>query len=297
MSRSFCLALLLGLSTAYAAPARAADVAVVASIRPLALIARAVGGDQVQVRQLVPNGTSSHDYQLRPSDRVSLSGADIVLWTGPAHEQFLRKALGSGPALLITAQSLPGIRLHPQRSLEGSALLPGTVDPHLWLDADNAVVIAAALANVLARRDPVHAALYRRNTATFAARMTVFKSRNAGRFQALPSRAVVAYHDAYHYLEPALGLRFRGSLTTHDAGRTGARHFLLMSQRIQSEGISCLLAEPGFDEALARRAFAGHVASFTPVDEFFVAVPFDGKGYEAGLTQMAEAIYRCLGGR
>jgi ABC-type Zn2+ transport system substrate-binding protein/surface adhesin len=69
-----------------------------------------------------------------------------------------------------------------------------------------------------------------------------------------------------------------------------------MSQRIQDEGISCLLAEPGFDEALARRAFAGRVASFTSVDEFFVAVPFDGKGYEAGLTQMADAIYHCLGG-
>lgn len=293
MFRLRCLALFfLGLSQAHAQ----GPTAIVASIRPLALIARAVSGDQVRIHQLVPDGASSHDYQLRPSDRLALGATDMVLWTGSAHEQFLRKTLGNSHALLITAQALPGIRLRPQRSLEGSTVLPGTVDPHLWLDADNAVVIAAAVAESLARRDPVHAAAYRHNAAVFSARMTAFKSRNAGRFQGLNTHAVVAYHDAYQYLEPALGLVYRGALTAHEAGRVGAKHFLLMSQRIQGEGVSCLLAEPGFDAALAQRAFAGHAASFTVVDEFFVGVPFDATGYEAGLTQMSEGIYRCLGG-
>lgn len=294
MTRLCCLALLLfGLLQSHA-QARAPEV--VASIRPLALIALAVSGGQASVRQLVPDGTSSHDYQLRPSDRVMVSGADIVVWTGPAHEQFLKKTLGNSRALLITAQALPGMDLRAQRSLDGAAALPGTVDPHLWLDADNAMVIAHALAEALAVRNPAHAASYRRNAATFSAQMTGFKARNAARFSALDSRAVLAYHDAYQYLEPALGLGYRGSLTTHEAGRAGARHFLLMSQRIQKEDLSCLLAEPGFDEALARRAFAGRAARFTVVDEFFAAVPFNAKGYEAGLTQMADEIYRCLGG-
>jgi len=293
MSRLCCLVLFfLGLPQAHAEAASG----IVASIRPLALIARAVSGDQIRVRQLVPDGASSHDYQLRPSDRVALGAADIVLWTGPAHEQFLRKTLDNSRALLITAQALPGIRLHAQRSLDGATVLPGTVDPHLWLDADNAVVIAVAVAESLAARDPAHAAAYRHNAAVFSARMAAFKARNASRFQRLNAHAVVAYHDAYQYLEPALGLVYRGALTTHEAGRTGARHFLLMSQRIQGEGVSCLLADPGFDVALAQRAFAGHVASFTAVDEFFAGAPFDAKGYEAGLMQMADGIYRCLGG-
>lgn len=294
MSRLLCLVLLfLGLS--HGAHARAPEL--VASIRPLALIALAVSGGEARVRQLVPNGASSHDYQLRPSDRVALAAADIILWTGPAHEQFLGKTLDARRGLLITAQALPGIRLRPLRNLDGSAVLPGTVDPHLWLDADNAVVIASAIADALARRDPVHAATYRRNAAGFTVQMTAFKNRNANRFQKLDSHAVVAYHDAYQYLEPALGLTYRGSLTAHEAGRVGARHFLQMSQRIQGEGVACLLAEPGFDAALARRAFAGRVASFTAVDEFFGAALFDGKGYATGLTQMADRIYLCLGGK
>jgi zinc transport system substrate-binding protein len=71
----------------------------VASIRPLALIADAVMAGHGQVRQLVPNGASSHEYALRPSDRALLARADLVLWVGPAHEHFLPTALrGTSPA-------------------------------------------------------------------------------------------------------------------------------------------------------------------------------------------------------
>lgn len=308
-----CLALFQG-GSAYAQSqgplkAEAAGIELVASIRPLALIALAVSGDRAHIHQLVPNGASSHDYQLRPSDRLALSSARIILWAGPAHEQFLQKTLSrealsrgrssdSGP-VLITVQSLPGIHLRPQRSLDGSAILPGTVDPHLWLDVDNAAVVAAALAEALARRDPSQAKFYRANATAFSARMAAFKSKNLNRFRLMSSalRGVVAYHDAYQYLESALGLLYRGSLTAHEASGVGAKHFLLMSQRIQTDGLKCLLAEPGFSEALAQRAFAGRAASFTVVDEFFSVAPYDAKGYEAGITQMSDAIYTCLTGK
>src|SRR6218665_1713853 len=87
MSRLVCL-ILLALPFA---PAHAVEV--LTSIRPLALIAQAVAGEKVVVQQLVPNGTSPHDYQLKPSDRLRLSRADIILWTGPANEAFLSRVV------------------------------------------------------------------------------------------------------------------------------------------------------------------------------------------------------------
>ncbi|MBP8851807.1 MAG: zinc ABC transporter substrate-binding protein, partial [Moraxellaceae bacterium] len=83
----YLLALLLVLPLS----ARALDV--VASIRPLALIADAVMEGQGRAHQLVPNGASSHEYALRPSDRALLARADLVLWVGPVHEHFLPTAL------------------------------------------------------------------------------------------------------------------------------------------------------------------------------------------------------------
>jgi zinc transport system substrate-binding protein len=251
-------------------------------------------GNQGHIRQLVPDGASSHDYQLRPSDSMALATADIVLWVGPAHEAFLRKTMNRGQAALLTAQTLPGIQLHTQRRVDDASPLPGTTDPHLWLNADNAVVIARALATALTRRDPAHALAYQQNADVFTQQMAAFKVRYATRFKRLNTRSFMAYHDAYQYIEPALGLDYRGSLTLHDEGQPGAQHLWLMAQRVQQEKISCLLAEPGFNAALARHIFNKSPARFVAVDELFVGVPFTARGYENGLAQMADEIYRCL---
>lgn len=269
---------------------------VLASVRPLAQIAAAVTGGQDVVRQLVPAGASSHHYQARPSDRLALASADVVLWVGPAHEHFLKKMVARHKGLL-TIQALPGLALKLQRRPLGDDAIAGTVDPHLWLEPDNAAVIARALAEALAARAPARAADYRRNAAAFATRMATYKATQALRFQGLPSRSFVAYHDAYQYIEPMLGLNFRGSLLQGDEGKPGAKHFLLMSQRIRQEGIFCFLGEPGFDKALVRHVFNGRPSIPVEVDEFFTRAPLTPDGFEAGLLQMADAIHGCLGGK
>lgn len=285
----FCLPLLLLLPSV---PVSAVEV--LASIRPLALIAQAVVDDKVAVQQLVPNGVSAHDYQLKPSDRLRLARADIILWTGPANEGFLSRSIDASKATVLTAQKLPGLRLLQHRRLDGGSVIAGSVDAHLWLDPDNAVLIARALAEVLAKREPARAALYRKNAAEFATRIALLKAQQAPRFQGLPTRSFIAYHDAYQYLEPMLGLNYRGSLVHDHDGKPSAKHFLLLSQKIRQEGISCLLGEPGFDEALARNVFAGNRVELVSVDEQFAAAPSSATGYEAGIALMADGIFRCL---
>lgn len=277
-------------------PLTARAVEVLASVRPLALIAAAVAGPDARVAQLLPAGASSHHYQLRPADRLALARADLVLWVGPANEPFLAGVLAQQPRLL-TVQRLPGIKLRLKRRPDGDGAYAATADAHVWLDPDNAAATARALAEALAARDPAHAVAYRRNAGAFATRLAAFASREAQRFQRLRSRGYLAYHDAYQYLEPALGLNFRGSLLSGDEDRPGARHFLLMSQRIRKEGLYCLVGEPGFDLALARHVFNGLPANLVTVDELFAKAPLDGTGFEAGLSRLSADIYRCLGGQ
>ncbi len=153
---------------ALALPCTVQALEVVASIRPLALIADAVTGDAAQVRQLVPNGASSHEYALKPSDRALLARAGLVLWVGPVHEHFLPGALRGRPVL--TAQDLPGVQKLPSRRLSDGSAVPGSIDPHLWLSPDNVAVIAHALAERLASADAAHAERYRRNAGATSSR-------------------------------------------------------------------------------------------------------------------------------
>lgn len=275
-------------------PALSASAAeVLASIRPLALIATAVMGERGTLNQLVPDGVSSHDYSMRPSDRIGLAHARVVLWIGPAHETFLVKALAASPAEVITAQNLPGITRLAQRDLNDGHALPHTFDAHLWLAPTNAAVIARALAEALGKREPGNASYYRANAAAFAARMQALEARLG---QALPPgpRRYLAYHDAYQYLELPLGLSFAGAVTLGHEQAPGAKHLAQLAQRIRQEKIACLLAEPGFDPALAQRPFDGTPARFVAVDELFTKAPRSPQGYEQGLLGMVDGLRACL---
>ncbi len=277
----FCLLFIASL------PAQAVEV--LASVRPLALIAQAVAGPDARIRQLVPDGQSGHDYSLKPSDRRLLQTAQVVLWLGPAHEHFLANATRQVGGRLLTAQSLPGLRILAQRRLDGAAI-KGTVDPHLWLDPSNAALIAQAVAQALAQADPPRAAAYRARAQAFARRSQALGQQLKQDFARLPQRHYLAYHDAYQYLEAPLGLRFAGALSAGHEQQAGAKHLGRIAQTIKTQKVGCLLAEPGFDAALAQRVFNGQPGRFVAVDELFVGAA----SYEAGLKTMAAGIGRCL---
>lgn len=76
-----CLLLLLS--------SQARAVEVLASIKPLQLIASAITQGGTEPQLLLSPGSSPHDYALRPSDIRRINNADLVLWVGPDLEVFL----------------------------------------------------------------------------------------------------------------------------------------------------------------------------------------------------------------
>lgn len=76
---------------------RAADAAVVASLKPLGFIASAIADGVTDTQVLLPDGASEHDYSLRPSDVKRLQSADLVVWVGPEMEAFMEKSVRNIP--------------------------------------------------------------------------------------------------------------------------------------------------------------------------------------------------------
>jgi len=96
-------ALLLGLLAACAPPQpQRPPLKVVATIAPLADWAQQVGGDQVEVTQIVPAETDPLTYTLSEQDRRALSAADVLIFNGFGLEPWLGQAIGTieGPPLV-----------------------------------------------------------------------------------------------------------------------------------------------------------------------------------------------------
>lgn len=261
---------------------------IVTTIKPLTLIAAEVTAGIERPVQLLPDGLSAHDYSLRPSDRQLLQKADLVIWVGPMHERFLSGLLNGKPHVL-NVSGLPDLKRLPLRRLENSTALPGSLDTHVWLDPDNAIIIAKAVADTLGRQKPALAARYQANAARFATNLKQQWTPLRQRISALPRRDYAAYHDAYQYLEKSLGLGFAGSLSTSPESRPGAKHLWMMKQRIKDRGISCLVREPASSAALLQQV-AANGSRLAVLDETFRSAD----SFAAGLTGLGKTMESCL---
>lgn len=139
---------------------------VLASIRPLALLAEGVVGKYGSVELLLKNNASPHHYALSVHERQKILSADIILWVGSALEQFLTKPLAQRGEGVITGMSLDGMHwpaLLVDHHAHDHGHDHGDQDPHIWLDPMNNIVMIDALVVSLAQRFPQYQSQYQAN--------------------------------------------------------------------------------------------------------------------------------------
>ena len=264
------------------------SAAMITTIKPLTLIANEVTRGIEQPQQLLADGISAHDYALRPSERLRIQQAELVIWVGNSHETFLRSLLKNN-SHNVSLETLSTSKRLTWRNLETNLSQANTLDSHLWLSPDNAIALAYAIADARGKQRPKDAAKYQQNALTFAKNLKASLQPIQAKFAKLPQRQYIAYHDAYQYLEASFGLQYRGSISISPEQKSGLKHLLSLKKQVQQQHLRCLLAEPQFDEDLANQIF-GDTGRYVMVDESFTRAT----SYSVGLVQMAEAIYGCV---
>jgi len=210
---------------------------VVATIKPLQMIATAVAGQGATVDSLLDPRLSPHDYQLKPSDRIKLERADIVFWVGPGLELFLQQALRTLPGQVqVTA-------LQPHGNHEQ--------DAHIWMNPVAAAEIAGQMATALAALDPQRAADYRTNAARIQAALTIVDGELQREFGSITRRrGYLVSHDAFARLEQRYGVQHVAALSDGHERPPGPRHLLQLRELVSSGQVGCVLLEPQYDRKL-----------------------------------------------
>lgn len=285
---SITLALLL------ASPAQA-KLQVLASIKPLALIAQEVAGDQADVVTLLPITASPHDYPLKMSDHKRLRSADLVLWVGPELESFLARPLANlAPEKQIATYQLASLHWPEVESPEyhGNHTHTGK-DPHIWLDPRNAVLISQALAARLAELQPESAAVFLANAEHFAASVQRLDEQLAKQLAPVKAIGFAVYHEGYGHFVARYGLRQLAYVTYTPERRPGARHLHELRQLLAKEG-ECLFMEPyykaqGMEELAATLNL--QIGVLDPIGEQQVS------SYQQLLAELGQSFLTCLSNR
>ena len=266
---------------------------ILATIKPLTLIARDVAGDLAEVRQLLPDGASPHEYALRVSDRRLLGAADVVLWVGPVLEPYLNNAVaGMVPGRVLTAADLPGIAW-PENASDKAGVEQGR-DEHLWLDPRNARIIARALGQALVARSPDTAAAVTDRLRRFEAELDVTEAAIQARLAPLRGTFFASDHDGFGHFANRFGLRSAGHLRDLSGHAAGARSVATLMGRTD---VRCLVAEPDSRPERLQRVAAELGARFAVVDALGMSLapaPAAGGGYAHLLQTVADGFAACL---
>jgi zinc transport system substrate-binding protein len=279
----------------------AADIAVVASIKPVhSLVASVMAGAGAPA--LVAGRGDPHGHQLRPSEGRLLADADLVFWVGGRLEGYLVRPLETlaGPARVVTLARAPGVRLLPARAggvwgpgaLNSGTSDPEAWDPHLWLDPNNAKAMVAAIAAALAAADPGRAALYEENARDATARLDELDRALNDRLAPVRAVPFIVFHDAFQYLERRYGLAALGALMVSPDHPPGPRRLAEIRERMA--GARCAFREPGQSSRLLDVVTEGSGAAAGVLDPEGVGLaPGPGLYFDL-MERLADALRACL---
>lgn len=192
--------LMLSLSTS-----AAEKLQVVTSFSILADMTQEVGGEHIQITNLVGPDADAHTYEPTPDDAKALLSAKLIIKNGLGFEPWLDRLVTSTETSAPVISASRGVI--PRSLDEEGETVP---DPHAWHNLANAELYVRNIAKALETADPAHKADYERNSQAYLKKIYALLADAKAKLGALPpgNRRIVTSHDAFGYLGQAYGIEF-----------------------------------------------------------------------------------------
>jgi ABC-type Zn uptake system ZnuABC Zn-binding protein ZnuA len=216
----------------------------VATIGIFADFARQVGGDRVEVIQLLGDGVDPHDYQMVPNDLVTVNRAQMLLYNGVGLEPFLSQVLtGAGRSDLVRVQLAEGLT----PIMDGSR-----ANPHFWLDPRLAMRYVERIRDAFAAQDPAGADAYQANAARYNEQLAALDADLESQLSVIPAanRKLVTAHDAFPYFARRYGFQVIGAVLSSEAQEPSPNELIALIRQVRQQNVRAIFTEPQFNARL-----------------------------------------------
>ena len=276
-----------------------AKLSVVATTPDFAAVAKAIGGDQVEITSLAQPTEDPHFVDAKPSLILKLNRAQVLLEGGAELEQGWLPPLLQGARNPRLAIGAPGHIVCNQ----GVSMLevPATLDrsegdihaagnPHYMTDPANAQIVASHITEVFCQMDPESAMTYRANLRTFLDHLTAKMAEWQKLLAPFQGRHVVAYHNSWPYFARRFGLKIDMFLEPKPGLPPTPAHLAGVIARMKAEQVRVIFVEPYLN-----RRTAESVARSTGAKVIDVAyLPGGIKGTEADYLKLIDYLVTSL---
>lgn len=171
---------------------------VYASFYPLSFLADEIGGDNIELRTVVPNGVESHDYEPSIRQLRDIENAQLFIYNGANFESWADKVVGN--------------IIDEDRTINASEfvdliMVDNNPDPHIWLSPENMIKIGEAIKNKLILLDETHKEDYENNFNNLASRLRELDNKFSEELSQKKRESIIVSHEAFTYMAERYGFK------------------------------------------------------------------------------------------
>jgi len=215
-------------------------IQVATTISTLNSFVQGVGGEHVSVKNIVPIGASPETFEPAPQDVATVADANVLVENGAGLESWLDRLLRDAGArnlhVVICADGLP----------------VKNDNPHLWMDPVLAKQYVLKIRDALVAEDPRHADDYRRNAASYNARLDELIKWVRGRIATVPSshRYMIVFHNAWQYYNDRFGITTLGFVERNPGQEPNPAQIARLIDLAKQHHVHGVFSEPEYSPKL-----------------------------------------------
>ena len=223
---------------------------VVTSFSILADMTRQIGGDHVQITNMVGPDADAHTYEPTPDDAKALLRAKLIIKNGLGFEPWLDRLVTSTETSAPVISASHGVI--PRSLEEDGQAIP---DPHAWHNLANAELYVGNITKALVAADPANKADYERHSQAYLKKIYALLAEAKAKFAALPAghRKIVTSHDAFGYLGQAYGIDFMAPQGLSTEREPSAAEVAALITQIRQEKVKAVFMENIKDARLLKQ--------------------------------------------
>lgn len=239
--------------------AKSAKLSVVATTGMIADAARQVGGDLVEVKNLMGPGVDPHAYRQTRTDILATTRADVVLWHGlyleAQMEDFLLDLAKRKPVVAVGEAVPVSLRI-------GHEEYDDQFDPHVWMSPELWRFVVEATRDTLINAAPEHKESFTTNAQAHLDELTTLAEYAQTRLATVPdaSRVLLSAHDAFGYFGQNYGFEVVGIQGISTESEAGLNRISQLTDMLVSRKVSAVFVESSVSDRNIRAVIEGAAA-------------------------------------
>ncbi len=231
---------------------------------PLYEAARAVAGESIDVRTIIPLGADPHLFSPNPKQVAQISDSALFVYNGAGFESWaegLKSTLPSGVSVIDMSQHVTLLEhtkeehhdeSHAEHEEEHAHHDHGAFDPHYWLDIDNMIQMTKKFEEEFSKLSPANSGLFHENASAYISELQKLKSEYAAGLAECKKRTLVSNHDAFGYLAHKNGLDTVSVVGLSTDEQPSAKNIADIVALVKERNITTVFFEALINDTVAR---------------------------------------------